>query len=258
MIWFLFSKETKNFEENNRKRVNFCFVLSDKIVHFGVEKKKTKAKDALREKQSSMLRRLRNIFSSVSSDDQISSKRTGQQSSKHLLYREESPFNKWKLTKILGDGAFGKVHQALNEQTQDFAAVKIIEDFTKDELIEHLVEVEILKDCQQKNIIRFYEANLFEKKLYIFLEYCTYGAVDNIMNTIDHNLNEKQIIFIAHELLNALNYLHTQRFVIHRDVKASNVLFTENGQVKLADFGISVKNTYMEQKQNEYTGTVYW
>jgi STE20-like kinase len=78
------------------------------------------------------------------------------------------------------------------------------------------------------------------------------------MTTLDHGLDEKQIRFIGYEILEALDYLHTQQFVIHRDVKASNILLTQTGQVKLADFGVSAKNSYQDQKRNEYIGTVYW
>ena len=205
-----------------------------------------------------MLKRLRNIFgSSVNGDASVSKNSNEHLQTKHL-YKEQSPFNQWKLVKELGDGAFGKVYQAHNEQNQQDAAVKIIEDCTDEELPEHLVEVNILTNCNHQNIIRLYDTYLNEKKLYIFLEFCTYGAVDHIITTLEHGLNEKQIRFIGYEVLEALDYLHTQQFVIHRDVKASNVLLTQTGQVKIADFGVSAKNTHQDQKRNEYIGTVYW
>ncbi len=206
-----------------------------------------------------MLKRLKNIFSTSLSDDTIASKNFNQNLlKKKRLYKEQTPLNEWKLVKELGDGAFGKVYQAYNEQKKQYAAAKLIEDCTDEELPEHLVEVDILTDCNHKNIITLYDTYLYEKKLYIFLEYCTYGAVDHIMTTLEHGLDEKQIRFIGYELLEALDYLHTQQFVIHRDVKASNILLTQAGQVKLADFGISAKNSYQDQKRNEYIGTVYW
>ena len=195
-----------------------------------------------------MLKRLRNIFSHQSARPAISPS----------FYRTETPFQQWKFVRELGDGAFGKVHQAQHLENESFAAVKVIEKCSDDELPEHLLEIQILKTCEQKNIVRLIEAFLFEKNLYIFLEFCTYGAVDQIMNTLEHSLDEKQIRFIGAEVLHALDYLHEEKFVIHRDIKASNVLLSDGGTVKLADFGVSVGNASREEKRNEYIGTVYW
>jgi STE20-like kinase len=205
-----------------------------------------------------MLKRLKNIFNTPIGDDAINSKSSNQNLKKKRLYKEQSPLIEWKLIKELGDGAFGKVYQAYNEEKKQYAAAKVIEDCTDDELPEHTLEINILSECNHQNIISLIEAFYHEKKLYIFLEYCTNGAVDHIMTTLDHGLDEKQIRFIGYEVLEALDYLHTQQFVIHRDVKASNILLTQTGQVKLADFGVSAKNTHQEQKRNEYIGTVYW
>ena len=206
-----------------------------------------------------MLKRLRNIFNTSNGDDVLSSKVFGQNTIKRKrLYKEQTPLNEWKLIKELGDGAFGKVYQAFHEQNKQYAAVKVIDDCKEDELPDHTLEINILSDCNHKNIIGFYDAYYHEKRLYIFLEYCTYGAVDHIMTTLEHGLDEKQIRFIGYEVLDALEYLHTQQCVIHRDVKASNILLTQTGQVKLADFGVSAKNSFQDQKRNEYIGTVYW
>lgn len=203
-----------------------------------------------------MLKRLKNIFNTPIGDELPNGKSSSVR--KKRLYKEQSPLTEWKLIKELGDGAFGKVYQAYHEQDKQFAAAKVIEDCTEDELPEHTVEVNILAECEHRNIIGFYDAFYHEKKLFIFLEYCTYGAVDHIMTTLDHGLDEKQIRFIGYEILEALDYLHTQQFVIHRDVKASNILLTQTGEVKLADFGVSARNSQPDQKRNEYIGTVYW
>jgi serine/threonine protein kinase len=206
-----------------------------------------------------MLKRLRNIFGTSINNDVIDSKNSIEHfRNKKYLYKEQTPLNEWKLVKELGDGAFGKVYQAYNEQKQQDAAVKIIENCINEELSEHLIEVNILIDCKHKNIIQLYDTYLYEKKLYIFIEFCTYGAVDHIITILEHGLDEKQIRFIGYEVLEALDYLHTQQFVIHRDVKASNILLTQIGEVKLADFGVSAKNSHQDQKRNEYIGTVYW
>lgn len=91
----------------------------------------------------------------------------------------------------------------------------------------------------------------------ILIEYCSAGALDNIMFDLNHGLTEAQIRHVCHELLQALFYLHANH-VIHRDLKAGNILITHQGVVKLADFGVSAKNKNTLQKRDSFIGTPYW
>jgi STE20-like kinase len=92
----------------------------------------------------------------------------------------------------------------------------------------------------------------------MLIEYCSGGAVDNLMFDLDKSLSEPQIQFIVREVLEALTYLHDRCYVIHRDMKAGNILLTESGDVKLADFGVSAKNTSAFQRRYSFIGTPYW
>ena len=92
----------------------------------------------------------------------------------------------------------------------------------------------------------------------MLIEFCSGGAVDNIMLELDKNLNESQIQYIIQETLEALVYLHDNSYVIHRDIKAGNILLTESGVVKLADFGVSAKNHSPLQRRYTFIGTPYW
>ncbi|XP_018494033.1 serine/threonine-protein kinase 10, partial [Galendromus occidentalis] len=82
----------------------------------------------------------------------------------------------------------------------------------------------------------------------LFLKYCEGGALDSIMVDLERPLTEHLIRYVCREMLKALSYLHSHR-VIHRDVKAGNVLLTLEGEVKMADFGVSAKNKYTLQKR---------
>uniref|UniRef100_A0A6Q2XG27 non-specific serine/threonine protein kinase n=1 Tax=Esox lucius TaxID=8010 RepID=A0A6Q2XG27_ESOLU len=97
----------------------------------------------------------------------------------------------------------------------------------------------------------------FGKVYKIMIEFCPGGAVDAIMLELDRGLMEPQIKVICRQMLEALVYLHSMK-IIHRDLKAGNILLTLEGDIKLADFGVSAKNTKTLQRRDSFIGTPYW
>nr|XP_048715825.1 serine/threonine-protein kinase 10 isoform X3 [Caretta caretta] len=89
------------------------------------------------------------------------------------------------------------------------------------------------------------------------IEFCPGGAVDAVMLELDRGLTEPQIQVICRQMLEALVYLHSKK-IIHRDLKAGNVLLTQDGDIKLADFGVSAKNIKTLQRRDSFIGTPYW
>jgi len=163
----------------------------------------------------------------------------------------------WDIIGELGDGAFGKVHKARHKENGRLAAAKICALETEDELSDFTVEIDILHDLSHDNIITLYDAYYHDSKLWMFIEYCDGGALDSIIIDLEKGLTEKQIAYVTREMCLGLSYLHRNR-VIHRDLKAGNVLLTTLGQVKLADFGVSAKNKEDNQKRDTFIGTPYW
>ncbi|XP_023238605.1 STE20-like serine/threonine-protein kinase isoform X2 [Centruroides sculpturatus] len=170
---------------------------------------------------------------------------------------DEDPEQIWEIVGELGDGAFGKVFKAQNKETKKLAAAKICDLKGEDDLEDFTVEIDILKECKHPNIVELLEAFFFEGKLWMLIEFCEVGAVDSIMIDLEKPLTEKQIQYLCHEICQGLSYLHKNR-VIHRDLKAGNVLLTLDGEVKLADFGVSAKNKQTLQKRDSFIGTPYW
>ncbi|CAF0759171.1 unnamed protein product [Brachionus calyciflorus] len=170
----------------------------------------------------------------------------------------EDPNDHWQILKLIGIGAFGKIYKVKNIHNDQIAAMKVIQITKEFDLDELIIEIDILRKCNHKNIISYYESFLHEKKIYIILEYCSLGSLDRIISNLERQLKEKEIKYIAWQILEALAYLHEKVFVIHRDIKAANILVSQNGDLKLADFGVSAKNWYLEQKKTTFTGSPYW
>ncbi|XP_008427587.1 STE20-like serine/threonine-protein kinase isoform X3 [Poecilia reticulata] len=173
------------------------------------------------------------------------------------VHRDVNPEEIWEIIGELGDGAFGKVYKAQNKQNGTLAAAKVIDTKTEDELEDYMVEIDILASCNHHHIVKLLDAFYFEGKLWILIEFCAGGAVDAIMLELERPLTEPQIRVVCKQTLEALTYLHENK-VIHRDLKAGNILLSLDGEVKLADFGVSAKNTNTLQRRDSFIGTPYW
>nr|XP_045597775.1 serine/threonine-protein kinase 10-like isoform X2 [Procambarus clarkii] len=171
--------------------------------------------------------------------------------------RLDSPEEFWDIVGELGDGAYGKVYKAVHKETKQLAALKQVALEEEEDLETFMIEIDILSECKHKNIVELLEAYHYNGKLWMYLEYCDGGAMDSIMADLYRPLTEPQIAYVCKYLVEALVYIHEQK-VIHRDLKAGNVLLTMEGGVKLADFGVSAKNKNTYDKRGTFIGTPYW
>ncbi|XP_069475188.1 STE20-like serine/threonine-protein kinase isoform X2 [Ambystoma mexicanum] len=171
--------------------------------------------------------------------------------------RGVNPEDLWAVDAELGDGAFGKVYKVENKANGVLAAAKVIEAPKEEQLEDHMVEIDILAECQHANIVKLLEALYWEHKLWILIEFCPGGALDAVMFELERGLSELQIRVVCHQILKALDYLH-EHYIIHRDLKAANILLSMEGDVRLADFGVSAKNTRPLQRRDSFIGTPYW
>jgi serine/threonine-protein kinase 24/25/MST4 len=150
------------------------------------------------------------------------------------------------------------VYRALDIETQRIVAVKVINlDECQDEIESIQQEVAVMAQLNTVHVARYYSSFLVGAELYIVMEYVDGGSVRELMEFQGGTLSEDLIAVIARGLVEALVHLHGQN-KLHRDIKAANVLLTSQGEVKLADFGVSGTLTSTFRKRNTMVGTPYW
>eukprot|EP00051_Salpingoeca_urceolata_P005131 m.70592 g.70592 ORF g.70592 m.70592 type:complete len:855 (-) comp14077_c0_seq3:55-2619(-) len=173
------------------------------------------------------------------------------------IVRGVDPATLWRIVGDLGEGSFGMVHRAENVETGQLAAAKIIPVKYEEELDDFVVEVDILTECKHECIVQLVGAYFWKDKLWVLLELCEGGALDDILLDLETGLQERQIQAVARQSLEALAHLHANR-VIHRDMKAGNILIASDGRIRLTDFGVSALLKKEGQKRDTFIGTPYW
>ena len=162
----------------------------------------------------------------------------------------------YQLGDCLGKGAFGSVYRALNWGTGETVAVKQIRlaDLPKSELRVIMLEIDLLKNLDHPNIVKYQGFVKTPETLNIILEYCENGSLHSIAKNFGR-FPENLVALYMSQVLHGLLYLHEQG-VIHRDIKGANILTTKQGLVKLADFGVASKTTGLHE--SSVVGTPYW
>ncbi|XP_053213147.1 mitogen-activated protein kinase kinase kinase kinase 5-like isoform X5 [Panonychus citri] len=162
----------------------------------------------------------------------------------------------YDLIQRVGSGTYGDVYKAKRISKNELAAIKIIKLDPLEDFRVIQQEIVMMKDCRHPNIVAFYGSYLSRDRLWICMEYCGGGSLQDIY-LVTGSLPEPHIAFVCRETLNGLFYLHSMGRM-HRDIKGPNILLTNEGDVKLADFGVSAQITATINKRQSLIGTPYW
>ncbi|XVF78563.1 hypothetical protein PTKIN_Ptkin14bG0144400 [Pterospermum kingtungense] len=170
---------------------------------------------------------------------------------------QEAAGSRFSQLELIGRGSFGDVYKAFDKELNKEVAIKVIDlEESEDEIEDIQKEISVLSQCRCQYITEYYGSYLHQTKLWIIMEYMAGGSVADLLQS-GPPLDEMSIACISRDLLHAIEYLHNEG-KIHRDIKAANILLTENGDVKVADFGVSAQLTRTISRRKTFVGTPFW
>lgn len=197
------------------------------------------------------------------------------------------PTDRFELQVLIGEGTYGEVFAAKDKFSGKKVAVKVRKRFKNkynivvnnlnsiifkilESITDNLEEIEeefiVLRDLSKHPNLPEFEGIFLRKgknskeedQLWFVMELCTGGSITDLVHELrqkNSRLNDNQIAYILRETVQALVYLH-KNHCMHRDIKGHNILLTEQGNVKLVDFGVSSHLAATMARRNTSVGTV--
>uniref|UniRef100_G3Q9S8 non-specific serine/threonine protein kinase n=1 Tax=Gasterosteus aculeatus aculeatus TaxID=481459 RepID=G3Q9S8_GASAC len=152
---------------------------------------------------------------------------------------EQPHIGNYRLLKTIGKGNFAKVKLARHILTGKEVAIKIIDktQLNPTSLQKLFREVRIMKGLNHPNIVQLFEVIETDKTLYLIMEYASGGEVFDYL--VSHGrMKEVEARAKFRQIVSAVHYCHTKK-IVHRDLKAENLLLDADANIKIADFGFS-------------------
>ena len=169
---------------------------------------------------------------------------------------------------LIGKGTYGRVYLGMNATTGEFLAVKHVEvnakvagqdrDRIKELVAAMDIEIDTMQHLEHPNIVQYLGCERRELSISIYLEYIPGGSIGSCLRK--HGRFEEPVVrSLTRQTLEGLAYLHGQG-ILHRDLKADNILLDLDGTCKISDFGISKRSDdiYGNDASNSMQGSVFW
>ena len=186
-----------------------------------------------------------------------------------ILSIPSNPEDLFTLLYPIGRGEFGSVYKAMHNSSNKIYAIKII-DYSKNNnrennnIINHNYysiqqEISFLKLVKESDYILKYYGSYFSRKsntIWLVLEYCSAGSLIDFMLSMERAFSEVEVATIMEMVLKGLAFIHNKN-LIHRNIKGSNILLSENGYAKIADFGMGTLLSG-EKYTKSRKGSPYW
>jgi len=155
---------------------------------------------------------------------------------------------------VVGAGTYGKVFKAIHIYTQDKVALKRIRmEGERDGFpITAVREIRLLQHLRHKHVVTLQEVMVEKNECFMVFEYLSHDLT-GLINHPTFKLTAAHKKDLARQMFDGLDYLH-RRGVLHRDIKAANILISNTGQLKYADFGLA--RFYTKSRQLDYTNRV--
>jgi len=188
-------------------------------------------------------------------EDEVNENKIGFTGQKRPIHKKG--FDDFRSLKTIGEGAYGKVYQVQDKETNKIYAMKVLKKahlLKKKAIMCTITEKDILRKIRHPFIVKLYCTFQNLERVGFVMEYVNGGQLFYHMRKLS-NFDEDTTRFYAAEIILALEHLHSHN-IIHRDLKPENILITAQGHVCLTDFGLAKEQVTNDEGASTFCGTM--